>query len=88
MPDHTMREHAQGEGFDLDEIHNEATATARLGDPSLAIAIAIAPIILVIATNLLFVQIAIPRMDTSYLAFLPGKLTRLARVVRLALSPT
>lgn len=66
QPDQKMREHAQGEGFDLDEISNEATATSSLGDPSFAVAIA--PIILVIVANLLFVQLIIPRMDTSYLA--------------------
>lgn len=64
-PDQTMREHAQGSGFDLDEISSEQEDSRR-GDPSFAVAIA--PIILVIVANLLFVQFMVPRMDTSYLA--------------------
>lgn len=63
-PDQTMREHAQGSGFDLDEITQEEDN--KQDDPSFAVAIA--PIILVIVANLLFVQFVIPRIDTSYLA--------------------
>lgn len=65
-PDQTMREHAQGEGFDLREIASETTVAAHPNAPSFAIAIA--PIILVIVANFLFVQLVIPRMDTSFLS--------------------
>lgn len=65
-PDPKMREQARGEGFDLNEIADGPVETGKAGDPSFPIAIA--PIVLVIAANLLFVQLIVPLIDTSYLA--------------------
>ncbi|SEG17459.1 GntP family permease [Billgrantia desiderata] len=60
-PDH-LRERAAGEGFDLAEVQPQP----RSGLPSLPLALL--PIVLVIALNLLFTVVVIPAMDTGYLA--------------------
>ncbi|WP_445157301.1 GntP family permease [Halomonas sp. E14] len=57
-----LRERAAGEGFDLAEVQPQP----RQGLPSLPLALA--PIVLVIALNLLFTTVIIPAMDTGYLA--------------------
>ncbi|MFO7648756.1 GntP family permease [Halomonas campaniensis] len=58
-----LRERAAGEGFDLAEV----TPQASLRDlPPLPLALL--PIVLVIALNLLFTAVVIPSMDTGYLA--------------------
>ncbi|MDW7748366.1 GntP family permease [Halomonas sp.] len=57
-----LREHAAGEGFDLAEV----TAHPVRDLPPLALALL--PIVLVIALNLLFTAVVIPAMDTGYLA--------------------
>ncbi|MFQ3787193.1 GntP family permease [Halomonas sp. A29] len=57
-----LRERAAGEGFDLAEVESQP----RSGLPSLPLALL--PIVLVIALNLLFTVVVIPAMDTGYLA--------------------
>jgi len=58
-----LREHAAGEGFDLQEV-GEAPSMA--ASPS--IMTAAAPVVAVIALNYLFSAFVIPALDTSYLA--------------------
>ncbi len=64
-PDKDLRERAQGEGFDLMEIGAHPPPGAR-ALPSFALAVA--PVALVVALNLVFTALVIPRLDTSYLA--------------------
>lgn len=64
-PDKGLRERAQGEGFDLMEIGAHPPAEARALPP---FALAVAPVALVVALNLVFTALVIPRLDTSYLA--------------------
>ncbi|SLN58066.1 fructuronate transporter [Falsiruegeria litorea R37] len=63
-PDKEMRVRSQGEGFDLNEI--EPANANMTNEPSFSLAIA--PVVLVVVVNFLFVQLAVPRLDTSYLA--------------------
>jgi H+/gluconate symporter-like permease len=60
--DRELREHAQGEGYDIAEI-----APARLPDEP-RLAVALAPIVLVVALNYVFSSLVIPAMATGYLA--------------------
>ncbi len=60
--DATLREHSSSEGFDLMEVRTEE---APRDQPPLLLAIL--PIVLVIALNLLFTAMIIPAMDTDYL---------------------
>ncbi|MCC5861036.1 MAG: GntP family permease [Gammaproteobacteria bacterium] len=62
-PDPALRERAAGEGFDLMEL---PVAAPPLGPPPTVVAVL--PLVLVIAVNLLFTFVLIPTMDTSYLA--------------------
>ncbi len=62
-PDKELRERAAGEGFDLMELPVGARA---VGPPP--VAVAVLPLVLVIAVNLLFTFAIIPAMDTEYLA--------------------
>jgi H+/gluconate symporter-like permease len=62
-PDREMREHAQGEGFDV--LALEPAAPARALPP---FALAFAPVVLVIALNYVFSSLVIPALDTGYLA--------------------
>jgi H+/gluconate symporter-like permease len=62
-PDKMLREHAEGEGFDIAELDVKAHA---VGEPGFFVALF--PIILVIALNYLFSMLIIPAMDTSFLA--------------------
>lgn len=57
-----LREHAAGEGFDLAEVIAQPIRDL----PPLPLALL--PIVLVIALNLLFTAVVIPAMDTGYLA--------------------
>lgn len=58
-----LRERAAGEGFDVNELPREAAP------PDLPpLTLAVLPIALVIALNLLFTAVIIPAMDTDYLA--------------------
>jgi H+/gluconate symporter-like permease len=61
--DRRLREHAEGEGFDIIEL---AEKQEPAGEP--AFWTALAPIILVIAMNYLFSMVIIPSLDTDYLA--------------------
>ena len=62
-PDTVMRAQAQNEGFDVAEIGEEAPAE----NPP-AIVLAIAPIVIVVMVNLLFVSLVAPRLDTEFLS--------------------
>mgnify|MGYP000091050092 CR=1 FL=1 len=62
-PDRDLRERAAGEGFDLMELPVEQAPADRPG-----LVVALLPLVLVIAVNLVFTFVLIPRMDTSYLA--------------------
>jgi H+/gluconate symporter-like permease len=62
-PDKMLREHAEGEGFDIAELDEKAQPA---GEPGFFLALF--PIILVIALNYLFSMLIIPVMDTSFLA--------------------
>lgn len=59
-----LREHAMTEGFDIAEIADEERA--QVEPPSFAVALA--PLVLVIALNFTLVTFIIPALDTSYLA--------------------
>ena len=62
--DFVMRERAQGRGFDINELPERPSETESLPP----FALALLPVIVVIAVNFAFIQIFVPRMDTSYLA--------------------
>jgi H+/gluconate symporter-like permease len=62
-PDKYLRERAAGEGFDLMEVPVEA-APDDLPSPL----VAIFPLVLVVALNLVFTFMIIPNLDTSFLA--------------------
>jgi H+/gluconate symporter-like permease len=62
-PDKDLRERAAGEGFDLMELPVEQRP---VGPPP--VVVAVLPLVLVIAINLGFTFLVIPRMDTGYLA--------------------
>ncbi|WP_255448577.1 GntP family permease [Telmatospirillum sp. J64-1] len=64
LPDKDLREHAQEEAFDLMEL--EPRGQERHDLPP--VWLAILPVVLVVALNLLFVAVVIPAMDTGYLA--------------------
>ncbi|WP_223426587.1 GntP family permease [Tateyamaria pelophila] len=60
-----MREQSQNDGFDLNEL-DAAPAMALRDAPSFALSIA--PVILVIAVNFLFIQLVVPQMNTDFLS--------------------
>ncbi|TVP83749.1 MAG: GntP family permease [Thioalkalivibrio sp.] len=62
-PDRELREKAAGEGFDLMELPVEKPPVK---PPSFLVALL--PLVTVIAVNLLFTFVVIPRMDTEFLA--------------------
>ena len=62
-PDTELRQHAQGEGFDIAELGAQQTDRAL---PSLAVAIA--PVALVVLVNLAFLTLVVPALDTEFLA--------------------
>jgi H+/gluconate symporter-like permease len=59
-----MREQAQGAGFDIAELKEPPPADKDIPPFWLALL----PILVVIVSNLVFIQFVVPRMDTSYLA--------------------
>ncbi|WP_062194664.1 MULTISPECIES: GntP family permease [Caldimonas] len=61
--DRKLREHAQGEGYDLAEAAPSAAATAPLG-----LALALSPIVVVVVLNYILAEQLLPRLDTAYLA--------------------
>ena len=63
-PDVVLRERAQGEGFDIAEIADEPES----GDALPPFWLALLPIVVVIVSNLVFIQFVLPRLDTSFLA--------------------
>ncbi|MDJ0684563.1 MAG: GntP family permease [Alphaproteobacteria bacterium] len=64
VPDVVMREKSQQEGFDVAELSDKPSPAG--ADP--AFALAIAPVVMVIVVNLIFVEIVVPMLDTSYLS--------------------
>jgi H+/gluconate symporter-like permease len=62
--DVVMREHAQSEGFDINEL--SGSLTPKENPPPFWLALL--PIIVVIVSNLVFIEIVLPRMDTLFLA--------------------
>jgi len=62
-PGRDLRERSAGEGFDLMELPVEQAPVERPG-----LGVAVLPLVLVLAVNLAFTFVIIPRMDTSYLA--------------------
>ncbi len=62
--DVVMRERTMGQGFDIAELP-EPAATADNLPP---FALALLPVLVVIAANFAFIQIVVPMMDTAYLA--------------------
>ena len=63
LPNKQMREHAEGEGFDVMELGAPQTDEDNL--PSFTLAIA--PVVLVILVNLVSIKVLIPAMDTDFL---------------------
>lgn len=61
--DSVMRAQSQNEGFDVNEID---PGESHMNPPG--ILLAIAPIVIVVLVNLLFVSVVVPLMETSYLA--------------------
>ena len=61
-----LREHAQGEGFDLMEVGSTETAPDSPHPP--AFWIAVSPILVVVLANYLLSGIIFPRMDAAYLS--------------------
>ncbi|WP_448204855.1 GntP family permease [Azospirillum sp. sgz302134] len=71
--DRTTRERAQAEGFDIVEISAKPAPAPTLAMEPAAerlppAALAVLPIVVVIVTNFLFIQVIVPRMDTAFLA--------------------
>lgn len=62
--DVVMREHAQGEGFDIAELPERRSDQENLPP----FALALAPVVAVIIANFAFIQLIVPALDTSYLA--------------------
>ena len=62
----SVRPHAQGEGYDVAELGPPAEAVP--AGPLPGFAVAIAPIVAVVALNWLFSAQILPRLDSSYLA--------------------
>ncbi len=63
-PDKKLREHAEGEGFDVMELEGREPDSASLPPFPLAIA----PVVLVIAINLVAIELLIPALDTGFLS--------------------
>lgn len=63
-PDTVMRERVQAEGFDINELR-EGQAEPEVPPGFL---LALAPVVIVVAVNFAFVELVVPKMDTSYLA--------------------
>jgi H+/gluconate symporter-like permease len=63
-PDVVLREHAQSEGFDIVEIPD--TPTAKEHSPPFWLALL--PVIVVVVSSFFFIEIVLPRIDTSHLA--------------------
>ena len=64
LPDVVMREHSQSRGFDIAEL----SETSAEGENLPSFALAVAPVIVVIVANFVFIELVVPLLDTSYLA--------------------
>jgi H+/gluconate symporter-like permease len=65
-PDIVAREHAQGSGFDINELSKTEGRSERDEDLP-PFWLALLPILVVIVSNFVIIEFIIPRMDTSYL---------------------
>lgn len=65
---HELREHALGEGFDLFEITDMSAVPDSTARTQPSVVVAVAPLVLVITLNLVFIAFIIPTWDTTYLA--------------------
>lgn len=63
-PDVVMREHSQSRGFDVNELPVHPSEDETLPP----FALALLPVIVVIVANFVFIQVIVPRLDTSFLA--------------------
>ena len=63
-PNVVMREHTQSGGFDINELPEGRDEAEQL--PTFLLALA--PVVIVIAVNFVFVEFVVPMLDTSYLA--------------------
>ncbi len=61
--DVTIRERAQGGGFDIAELSGPY-----VGDNAPSFVMAVLPVVLVIVTNFVFITLIVPAMDTDFLA--------------------
>ncbi|MFO1129342.1 MAG: GntP family permease [Rhodospirillales bacterium] len=66
VPDVATREHALSQGFDIAELAPTPAATEHRPLPPFGLALL--PVLVVIVTNFVFIEIVVPAMDTSYLA--------------------
>jgi H+/gluconate symporter-like permease len=73
-----LREHAQGEGFDLLEVGSTEAAPVSLHPPPFWIAVS--PILVVVMANYLLSGIIFPRMDAAYLSLPEYGATTIASV--------
>ncbi len=73
-----LREHAQGEGFDIMEVGSTEPAT-KPAQP-LSFWLAVSPIVLVVLINYLLSSVVFPRLDADYLALPVFGATSLASV--------
>jgi hypothetical protein len=62
--DVVMREHTQSSGFDINELSESQAENEDL--PSFPLALA--PVVIVIVVNFVFVEFIVPLMDTTFLA--------------------
>lgn len=65
-PDIVTREHAQGSGFDINELPEPVARDDAANLPPFWLAVL--PILVVIVSSFVFLEVVIPRMDTSFLA--------------------
>jgi len=78
LPLRELREHAQGEGFDLMEVGS--TEPAIVTGQSLSFWLAVSPILVVVLVNYLLSSILFPRLDAAYLALPEYGATTIASV--------
>jgi len=66
-PDVVMREHSQSRGFDIAEIRDGQQPEPEAEDLP-PFWLALSPVVVVIVANFAFVELVVPRLDTSFLA--------------------
>lgn len=65
LPDVAMRERAMGQGMDINEVPEPPSALSK-DRPSFAVAVL--PVVAVIATNFVFFEVVFPMLETSHLS--------------------